>query len=116
MSLIFEHPDSAAGAFLLDRHTENFPLPVYDSKTSMWLMFWIGCGELWVRFNQANLEMEQMAKRYLPEDDEVMLRARDLGSFYQKVKPIAEERALLFTASNHALYSTVSGEPLRQSS
>ena len=56
-------------------------------------MFWVGCGELWVRFNQAKLEMEQMSKRYLPEDDEVMLRARDLGSFYQKVKPMAEERA-----------------------
>ena len=92
MSIIFDHPDSAAGAFLLDRHTENFPYP-FTIQNVMWLMFWVGCGELWVRFNQAKLEMEQMSKRYLPEDDEVMLRARDLGSFYQKVKPIAEERA-----------------------
>ena len=92
MSIIFDHPDSGAGAFLLDRHTENFPYP-FTIQNVMWLMFWVGCGELWVRFNQAKLEMEQMSKRYLPEDDEVMLRARDLGSFYQKVKPIAEERA-----------------------
>lgn len=91
MSLIFAHPDSAAGAFLLDRHTENFPYP-FTIQNVMWLMFWIGCGELWVRFNQAKLEMEQMSKRYLPEDDEVMLRARDLGAFYQKVRPRAEER------------------------
>ena len=91
MSIIFDHPDSAAGAFLLDRHTENFPYP-FTIQNVMWLMFWVGCGELWVRFNQAKLEMEQMSKRYLPEDDEVMLRARDLGSFYQKVKPMAEER------------------------
>ena len=91
MSLIFAHPDSAAGAFLLDRHTENFPYP-FTIQNVMWLMFWVGCGELWVRFNQAKLEMEQMAKRYLPEDDEVMLRARDLGSFYQKVRPMAEEQ------------------------
>ena len=91
MSLIFAHPDSAAGAFLLDRHTEDFPYP-FTIQNVMWLMFWVGCGELWVRFNQAKLEMEQMSKRYLPEDDEVMLRARDLGPFYQKVRPIAEER------------------------
>ncbi len=91
MSLIFDHPDSAVGAFLLDRHTENFPYP-FTIQNVMWLMFWVGCGELWVRFNQAQLEMEQVAKRYLPEDDEVMLRARDLGSFYQKVRPMAEER------------------------
>lgn len=92
MSLIFAHPDSVAGAFLLDRHTENFPYP-FTIQNVMWLMFWVGCGELWVRFNQAKLEMEQVSKRYLPEDDEVMLRARDLGSFYQQVRPIAEERA-----------------------
>ncbi len=91
MSLAFAHPDSAAGAFLLDRHTENFPYP-FTIQNLMWLMFWIGCGELWVRFNQATLEMEQMTKGYLPEDDEVMLRARDLGAFYQQVRPLAEER------------------------
>ena len=91
MSLIFGHPESAAGAFLLDRHTENFPYP-FTIQNVMWLMFWLGCGELWVLFNQAKLEMEQVAKRYLPEDDAVMLRARDLGSFYQKVRPMAEER------------------------
>ena len=90
-SLIFDHPESAAGAFLLDRHTENFPYP-FTIQNVMWIMFWVGCGELWVRFNQARLEMEQMSKRYLPEDDEVMLRARDLGSFYQKVRPMAAER------------------------
>ena len=70
----------------------KFPLPVYDPKRHV-AYVWVGCGELWVRFNQAKLEMEQVSKRYLPEDDEVMLRARDLGSFYQKVKPMAEERA-----------------------
>ena len=55
-------------------------------------MFWVGCGELWVRFNQAKLEMDQISKRYLPEDEEAMLRARDLGVFYRKVRPMAEER------------------------
>ena len=29
---------------------------------------------------------------YLPEDDEVMLRTQDLGAFFQRVRPLAEER------------------------
>ncbi len=92
MSFVFDHPDSSAGAFLLDRHTENFPYP-FTVQNVMWLMFWVGCGELWVRFNQARLEMDQISKRYLPEDDEVMLRARDLGSVYGRVRPVAAARA-----------------------
>ncbi len=91
MTFIFGHPDSAAGAFLLDRYTANFLYP-FTLQNAMWLMFWVGCGELWVRFNQARLELEQIGKGYLPEDDEVMLRTQDLGAFYQKVRPLAEER------------------------
>ena len=91
MSFVFAHPDSAAGAFLLDRHTENFFYP-FTIQNVMWLMFWVSCGELWVRFNQAKLETEQISKRYLPEDDEVVLQAQDLGPFYQKAQPIAKER------------------------
>ena len=91
MSLVFRHPDSAVGAFLLDRHTASFLYP-FTIQNVMWLMFWVGCGELWVRFNQARLELQQIAKRYLPEEDEVVLRAQDLGDLYQKVRPLAEER------------------------
>ena len=91
MSFIFRHPDSAAGAFLLDRHTASFLYP-FTIQNVMWLMFWVGCGELWVRFNQARLELQQIAKGYLPEEDEVVLRAQDLGDLYQKVRPVAEKR------------------------
>ena len=91
MSFVFDHPDSAVGAFLLDRHTASFLYP-FTIQNVMWLMFWVGCGELWVRFNQARLELQQIAKHYLPEEDEVVLRAQDLGDLYQKVRPLAEER------------------------
>ena len=91
LSFIFGDPDSAAGAFLLDRHTASFLYP-FTLQNVMWLMFSFGCGELWVRFNQARLELEQIDKGYLPEDDEVMLRTQDLGTFFQRVRPLAEER------------------------
>lgn len=91
MTLLFDHPDSRVGAFLLDRHTANFPYP-FTIQNVMWLMFFVGCGELWERFRQSHLELAQISKRYLPEEDAVMLRARDLGDFYQKVRPQADER------------------------
>ena len=90
MSNQFEHLDSQVGAFLLDRHTENFPYPC-TIQNVMWLMFSVGCGELWVRFRQSNLELEQASRQYLPEDDETVLRAQDLGPLYKKVLPAESE-------------------------
>ena len=52
LSLFLDGPDSRAGAFLLDRHTENLPYP-FTIQNVMWLMFFVGCGELWARFNQS---------------------------------------------------------------
>ena len=91
LSIIFYNPDSRVGAFLLDRHTENFPYP-FTIQNIMWLMFCLSCGELWGRFNQSNLELAQISKRYLPEDDSIMLRAQDLGTLYQKMRPMDGER------------------------
>ena len=93
MSILFDDPDSKAGTFLLDRHTKGdlFEYP-FTIQNFMWVMFFIGCGELWVRFSQSSQELAQISKRYLPEDDETMLRAQDLGDFYQKVRMRAGER------------------------
>ena len=91
LSIIFDNPDSQVGAFLLDRHTENFPYP-FTIQNIMWLMFCLSCGELWGRFNQSSLELAQISKRYLPEDDSIMLRAQDLGDLYQKMRPMDRER------------------------
>ena len=88
MSVIFTS-ESKLGIFLLDRATPYYPFTV---QNIMWLMFWVGCGELYVRFYQSRMEVTQINKKYLPEDDESMLRAQDLGSFYQKVRPLEGER------------------------
>lgn len=91
LSLVFDTPGSAVGAFLLDRHTTNFPYPL-TIQNVMWLLFFAGCGELWTRFNQSRLESEQTAKRLLPENDTVMLRAQDLGALYSKAQQGDENR------------------------
>ena len=85
LSLVFGAPDSALGAFLLDRHTTTFPYPV-TIQNFMWLLFSVGSGELWARWHQSRLESAQTTRRLLPEDNTVMLRVQDLGALYQKTQ------------------------------
>lgn len=97
MSIIFPNVETDASrlkavAFLLDRYTEDLYYPL-TIQNIMWLMFCVGCGELWVRFNQSDLELKQVDRKYLPEDEETMLRAQDLGIYYQKVRPREDEQA-----------------------
>ena len=61
----------------------SFPLTI---QNLMWLMFFIGCGEIWVRVVQAGQDLMPINDRLLPEDPEMMLRARDLGPIYRRVK------------------------------
>ena len=84
MSFLFTSGDSMAGDFLLDRQANTYPFTI---QNTMWIMFFIGCGELWRRFNQSNLETAQLTMRYLPEDDTSMLRSQDLGPLYNRLRP-----------------------------
>ena len=60
-----------------------YPLTI---QNLMWLMFFIGCGEIWTRLRQADRDQEPMSARLLPEDPEKMLRAGDLGPIFRRVK------------------------------
>ena len=91
MSLLFATEGSWAGAFLLDRHTQNFPYP-FTVQNLMWLMFCAGCGELWVRYSHSGRELAQLSKHYLPEDETTMLRAEDLGTLYKGMRTMDGER------------------------
>lgn len=60
------------------------PYP-FTIQNLMWLMFFIGCGEIWTRMRQTSRDLEPVNARLLPEDPESMLRAADLGSIYRRV-------------------------------
>lgn len=60
------------------------PYPV-TIQNLMWLMFFIGCGEIWTRIRQAGRDLEPVNARLLPEDPESMLRAAELGPIYRRV-------------------------------
>jgi len=83
-SFLFSDPDFMLGAFLLDRHTDSFMYP-FTIQNLMWVMFFVGCGELWIRFAGASREIAQLKRNLLPEDESLMLRAQELGPIYVKV-------------------------------
>ena len=67
---------------LLDRNTKFFPYP-FTIQNLSWIIFFGGCGELFVRIQRATVEDNQLKKNLLPEDDSIMLRSADLGEFYE---------------------------------
>ena len=62
--------------FLLDRQS-RFPYP-FTIQNIMWLVFFIGAGELLVRFLETDREVQQVRKGLLPEDETTLLRKQDL--------------------------------------
>lgn len=84
-----ESAGSGAGAFnapglLLGRGT-SFPYP-FTVQNLMWLMFFFGLGELWVRFYRSNREQSQLNQNALPANDPTVLFERGkpaLASIYK---------------------------------
>ena len=77
-------PENSFGDVLLDRASDIYPLTI---QNSMWLLFFAGIGDVLVRFMRGGRELRQVRLGLLPEDEETMLRAKDLGGIYANVKP-----------------------------
>ena len=86
MSLLLtgEGGDVSAGGILLDRGSGIYPLTI---QNLMWMLFFVGVGETSVRFLRGRRELRELRLRLLPEDEETMLRAQDLGELYTRVRP-----------------------------
>ena len=94
LTLVLPQPEIGSGhihlsALLLDRASETYPLTI---QNIMWIMFFFGLGELWIRFHRANAEAEQVEKGLLPEDDSTMLRPKDLRPIYRNVMQVKQAR------------------------
>ena len=73
-----------AAAILLDIKRSTFPFTV---QNILWLAFFVGLGELSIRWRAGRLEASQIDRGYLPEDEETVLRpGEDLTPIYQKVR------------------------------
>ncbi len=74
---------------LIDRTNELYPLTI---QNLMWFMFALGLGELWVRHQRIKVEVAQLNKRILPEDDETLLRGKDLGQIMLNLRGSGQQR------------------------
>ncbi len=61
----------------------SYPLSI---QNLMWIIFFVGLGELFVRYTEGMAEGAQLERRYLPEDERTVLQANDLGIIYKAVK------------------------------
>jgi biopolymer transport protein ExbB/TolQ len=69
---------------LLDYPSKHFPYP-FTIQNFMHVLFFIGVGELFVRWRVGEREMRFTKRRYLPEDDETVLQFADLGPIRRQV-------------------------------
>ena len=86
--------DSMAAELLVDRNTRIFPYP-FTIQNVMWIAFCVAAGELVVRHFTGRREGEQIYLGLLPEDDETILRKRDLAPIYNRVVESDPERRFL---------------------
>ena len=84
--------DGAAADFLFDKRSNFFRYP-FTIQNLMWLIFAAGIGEIGVRLYSASRETMQMKRGLLPEEEEAMLRAQDLGRYYKRIRLDSADRA-----------------------
>jgi biopolymer transport protein ExbB/TolQ len=73
-----------AAAILLDIKRASWPITV---QNILWVAFFVGLGELSIRWRAGRLEAAQIDRGYLPEDEETVLRpGEDMTPIYQKVR------------------------------
>jgi len=78
-------PTLSLAGTLLDKTPDSklYPLTLHNL---MWLVFFLGCGELWVRWQAGMKEEAALNARTLPEEDAAMLRAKDLVPIFSRLK------------------------------
>jgi biopolymer transport protein ExbB/TolQ len=69
---------------ILDYPSKHFPYP-FTIQNFMHILFFIGLGELFVRWRVAERELRFTKRRYLPEDEETVLQYADLGPIRRAV-------------------------------
>lgn len=67
----------------LDIDTATYPFTV---QNVMWVVFFVGLGEVFVRRRVANEESRHLTVGYLPEDERTVLLPEQLGSVYSRAR------------------------------
>jgi biopolymer transport protein ExbB/TolQ len=78
------HGSSRLSVLLLDYPSKHFIYP-FTIQNFMHLLFFLGLGELFVRWRVAVRETGFLRERFLPEDEETVLQFPDLGAIRRRV-------------------------------
>ncbi len=69
---------------VLDKPSQHFLYP-FTIQNLMHIVFFVGLGDLFLRWRIATREQNFLGLRYLPEDDQTVLVAQDLGPIRKRV-------------------------------
>lgn len=73
-----------AAVLILDKPSQHFIYP-FTIQNLMHLVFFVGLGDLFVRWRVASREKDFLQARYLSEDDQTVLVSQDLGPVRKRV-------------------------------
>ncbi len=73
-----------AAILVLDKPSQHFLYP-FTIQNFMHIIFFVGLGDLFVRWRIATRERKFLGLKYLPEDDQTVLLAQDLGPIRKRV-------------------------------
>jgi len=75
---------------LVDKDGAN--VNYFAIQNIMWVMFFVGLSELFVRRASATFEAEALALKLLPEDEQTILNSADLVYYYKRSKSLSQYR------------------------
>ena len=89
------NPDQVLDPALVLLNKTGNTSPFLSVQSLMWVIFFMGHGELYCRWRSGSLEMAQVSKKILPEDEQTLLRQQDLAPYYKRLQA---------DRSNHKFY------------
>ncbi len=84
MTLLFSK-NSPMAVLLLDYSDHAAFTYPFSIQNVMHVLFFLGLGELFVRWRVARFEMGFLRRGFLPEDEETVLQAQDMGAIRRRV-------------------------------
>ena len=77
--------ESALVDLLIDGAAQNPPFP-FTIQNLMWIVFFVGAGELFLRYVAGSEEARQFELGFLPQDAETMLGKKNVSVIYRHVR------------------------------
>lgn len=108
--------NSKPALFLLDYgrgsiFDDTYPVTI---QNALHILTAVGLGDLFVRWRRARFERAHLAMGLLPEDDETVLAANDLGAIRRRVVPLAKSGAAAAVLIDAATLQAMTSRSLEQ--